>query len=123
MNNYYAFNNTVTGITIDFHLWMVIFIVSLAIMVVVGIRQYQIVDLGNGDCRIRKLHKDSIYLIITIISTAIFATVFFIAEYMQNGAINSKPIFATIVFLLIVYYTGRIAGWARYGFLHDKRRK
>lgn len=104
-------------------IYAALFLVAISVMVIIGIRQYQIIKLRSGKNHIKKFYEDAIYLVATMILVVVFIFIAITAEFRNTGILNSRPLFMAIIFVIAIYATGRIAGWARQGYLREKLRK
>ena len=120
MSNVAFYTNEFISTTV-LNLWTVVLLVTLAVMITVGIRQYQLVDSGDGSKELMELHGNGYYVAIAAVATFIFAVTYVLEEryYMSFP----KIVLGIALFAFCTYFAGMFTGWARYGYLFDKQKR
>lgn len=103
------------------NLWTAVLLVTLAVMITIGLRQYQLVDSGDGSKELMELHGNGYYVVVAAVATFIFTIIYVIEErYVLSFP---RIILGIALFAFSVYFAGMFTSWARYGYLSDKQRK
>ena len=120
MNGFAFYTNELIA-TSSLNLWTVVLLVTLAVMITVGIRQYQLVDSGDGGKELKELHGNGYYVAIAAVATFVFAITYVIDErYFMSFP---RIILGIALFAFCTYFAGMFTGWARYGYLFDKKKR
>jgi hypothetical protein len=125
---------------ISFNWWLIVFIVTVVIMIVLGRKQY-IMKKMKGRYRILKVIDDRIFSTLTFVSTFLFGILFitesgrgFLQLFDNSLAPGESPVYSVVMaaiiypFILLIYgfvvsEVGRISGNLKYLDLTDQRRE
>ena len=119
--------------------WVVVFFVTVGIMITLGVNQYQIQRV-NHKRRVRRHFKNSVYGVVTGLSTALFAFLFVkeswrgVVQFLNNSlSASDSPAWSIILapfavllvvtlYAMFVYYVGKLTGRIKFSTLVEELR-